>query len=243
MALTVLCVRGLQLQVGLFRVSDVSLDVAQGEYFVLMGPTGSGKSLTARCVAGLIPAESGTITINGKDVTRLEPRQRGVGYMPQHGALFPHLDVAGNLLFPLRVAGTPATEAQATVAPLVNMLGLGGLMGRRVNTLSGGERQKVALARALASRPRLLLLDEPLSALDEPSRREIGQELRRAQQSLGIATLHICHNTEEARALADRVGIMHAGCLVQTGPLEQLQRKPANAAVARLLGVPAGGAP
>lgn len=241
MALTVLRVRGLHLQVGSFRVSDVSFDVPQGEYFVLMGPTGSGKSLTARCVAGLIPVESGTITIDGRDVTHLEPRRRGVGYMPQHGALFPHLDVAGNILFPLRVRGTAAAEARAAVAPLVNMLGLGELMGRRVGTLSGGERQKAALARALASRPRLLLLDEPLSALDEPSRREIGKELRRAQRALGIATVHICHNTEEARALADRAGVIHAGRLVQTGPLDELQRQPASAAVARLLGVSARG--
>jgi ABC-type Fe3+/spermidine/putrescine transport system ATPase subunit len=240
-ALTVLSVRGLHLQVGSFRVTDVSLDVAEGEYFVLMGPTGSGKSLTARCVAGLIAAKAGTVTLDGRDVTNLEPRRRGVGYMPQHGALFPHLDVAENVAFALRVRGARKAEIRASVAPLVKLLGLEELLQRRVGTLSGGERQKVALARALASRPRLLLLDEPLSALDEPSRREIGDELRRVQRSLGIATIHICHNTEEARSLADRVGVMHAGHLVQKGPLEQLQRQPADAAVARLLGVETGG--
>ena len=231
-------VENLSLQAGDFRVRGICLGVGTGETFVLMGPTGSGKSLLARCICGLVRAEAGYIRIGGRDVTALEPRRRRVGYVPQDGALFPHMSVARNLTFAPRVGGTRHAAALREMRPLVGLLGLDPLLDRHPDTLSGGERQKVALARALATQPDLLVLDEPLSALDEPSRREVSTLLRRVQREVRVATIHICHNTEEAESLADRVGIMHAGELVQTGTIDALRRAPAGPAVARLLGGP-----
>ena len=229
----------LSFQAGTFRVQDVSLHVGDGEYFVLMGPTGSGKSLLVKCLCGLVRAETGRILIVGRDVTDLEPRARRVGYLPQEYVLFPHLSVARNITFARRARGDSHARALRDARPIVETLGLAALLDRRPETLSGGEQQRVALARALASRPRLLVLDEPVSALDEPTRREVCEELRRVEREFRLATIHICHNTEEARTLADRVGIMDAGRLVQSGPLEELRARPANRAVARLLNVPA----
>jgi len=226
----------LHLRAGAFRVEDVSLSIAEGEYFVLMGPTGSGKSLLAKALCGLRRLESGTIGIDGRDVTRLEPRRRAIGYLPQSCALFPHERVARNVTFAGRVRGQSHRKALAAARPVIEMLGIADLMSRRTGSLSGGERQKVALARALTARPKVLILDEPLSALDEPTRREIAGELRHVQRALHVATLHICHSIQEAETLADRVGIMHGGKLVQAGPLDVLRQEPADAAVTRLLG-------
>jgi len=230
-------VDALHLQAGQFRVEDVSLDVGAGEYFVLMGATGSGKSLLVKAVCGLLRPERGAIVIGGRDVTRREPRHRGIGYLPQECALFPHLNVARNITFARRVRGLSHGKALEAARELIEMLGLGRLLGRHAVTLSGGERQKVALARALAAEPQVLVLDEPLSALDEPTRREIAAELRRVQRRLALATVHVCHNLEEAEALADRVGVLHGGRLIQTGTLASLRSAPAGAAVARLLGI------
>jgi ABC-type sugar transport system ATPase subunit len=225
----------LHLQAGAFRVEDVSLSVAEGECLVLMGATGSGKSLLAKALCGLRRIESGAVSIDGREVTRLEPRRRHIGYLPQSCALFPHQDVAHNVTFASRVRGLSHRKALAAAQPVTDLLGIGGLLSRRTDTLSGGERQKVALARALTAQPKVLILDEPLSALDEPTRREIAVELRDVQQALRVATLHICHNTEEAETLADRVGVMHAGRLLQVGLLDELRRAPTDAAVTRLL--------
>ena len=230
-------VDSLCLRAGQFRVEDVSLDIAEGEYFVLMGATGAGKSLLVKAVCGLLRAERGRVVIGGRDVTLREPRHRRVGYLPQACGLFPHLDVGHNITFARCVRRMSHGRALEAAGEVVRMLGLASLLERRTDTLSGGERQKVALARALAAEPHVLVLDEPLSALDEPTRREIGVELRRVQRALGIATVHVCHNMEETEALADRVGVMHDGRLVQVGTLESLRRAPAGAAVARLLGI------
>lgn len=233
----VLTVDNLSLEIGDFRLTQVSLSIAENEIFVLMGPTGSGKSLLAQCVCGLIRPTSGRVEIDRHDVTESEPRRRRVGYVPQDGALFPHMTVERNLTFAPRVTGCRHAAALRAMQPVVEMLALSPLLQRRTDTLSGGERQKVVLARALAARPRLLVLDEPLSALDEPSRREVSADLRTVQRHTGIATLHICHNVEEASALADRVGVMHAGRLVQTGAVADVRGNPADEAVARILGV------
>jgi ABC-type sugar transport system ATPase subunit len=233
-----LAVEELFLEVGGFlRLAGVSLRIAEGEVFVLMGPTGSGKSLLAKCICGLIRPTLGRVEIAGTDVTDAEPRRRRVGYVPQDGALFPHMTVERNLTFAPRVAGEHHASALGEMQGVIEMLSLSPLLERRTDTLSGGERQKVVLARALAAGPRLLVLDEPLSALDEPSRKDVSADLRNVQRRTGIATLHICHNVEEASALADRVGIMHAGHLVQTGTLADLRNGPADEAVARILGV------
>ncbi len=230
-------VRDLSFRAGDFEVRDVSLEVARGEYFVLLGPNGSGKTLLVSCLCGLIRARAGRIEIDGRDVTRAEPRLRRIGYVPQDCGLFPHLDVARNVTFALRATGVGWAAALAAVAPLVETLGLGRLLDHRPDTLSGGERQKVALARALAIRPSLLLLDEPVSALDGPTRAEVLEQLRSVQREFAVTTIHVCHSIDEAAAVADRAGVMIAGRLVQTGRLRDLIERPADAGVARLLQV------
>ncbi len=206
-------VENLHLRAGDFRLQDISLHVEQGEYFVLMGQTGSGKSLMVKCICGLIRVDAGRIVIDERDVTDLAPRRRGVGYVPQEGALFPNMNVARNITFGQRVRGVPHRAALREVGPLIEMLGLGALLARHTDTLSGGERQKVALARALATRPHLLVLDEPVSALDEQTRKEVCEGLLRVHRELDLVTVHICHSTAEAHALADRIGTMRAGRL------------------------------
>jgi ABC-type sugar transport system ATPase subunit len=228
-------VSGLSFRAGDFAIRGVSLHVKHGEYFVLMGKTGSGKSLLVKCICGLIRRETGHVIIDGRDVTDLEPRKRRVGYVPQEGALFPHMDVAGNVAFAPRAAGLSRREAARAAEPLIEMLGLEPLLGRSINTLSGGEKQKVALARALVTHPAVLVLDEPVSSLDEPTRREVCIELRRVHAELKPATIHICHNLQEATDLGDRVGIMQAGQIVQSGTLEELRRSPGDADVAALV--------
>jgi ABC-type sugar transport system ATPase subunit len=228
-------VEQLCLRVGGFQLRDVCMQIRPREYFVLMGPTGSGKSLLAKSVCGIIRVGAGSIHIDGKTVTDLEPRFRHVGYVPQESALFPHLTVVRNITFGLRAAGVGRREAARRIDPLVEALGIRHLLARSTVNLSGGETQKVALARALARDPKLLVLDEPVSALDEPTRREICRVLRRVQREVAVATLHVCHSLEEARLVGDRVGIMSDGRLVQTGTLKELTRSPADPAVRRLL--------
>lgn len=228
-------IRQLVLKAGEFQLRQVSLRVKAGEYFVLMGPTGSGKSLLIKSICGILRPSGGQIVLDGRDVTCLWPRDRHVGYLPQEGGLFPHLNVRDNLVFSLRLAGLSVEQALAKVAPLVETLGLAGMMERSVTTLSGGETQKVALGRALARQPKLLLLDEPASALDGPTRVEVCRLLRDVQRRLGISTVHVCHNLSETAALADRVGVMIEGGLVQVGTLAELLAAPAAPAVARLM--------
>jgi ABC-type sugar transport system ATPase subunit len=224
------------LTAGKFQLRKASLQVLAGEYFVLMGRTGSGKSLLLQCVCGLRQPSSGRIAIAGRDVTHLEPRDRNLGYMPQDTGLFPHLGVWRNVTFSLRARGVRRNEARRLAMPLVEMLGIVPLLDRDCRDLSGGEKQKVALARALACSPNALLLDEPVSALDEPARAEVCAELRRVQQTLNLSVIHVCHSLAEA-AIADRVGVIDDGLVQQTGPLRQLRENPATKAVARLMAV------
>ncbi len=228
-------VEDLQLRAGDFRLKDIQLRVGPKEYFTLMGPTGSGKSLLIKCLCGLIRPAGGRIFIAGREVTSLEPRFRRIGYVPQECGLFPHMDVARNITFSLRVKGVRGEKASKRIEPLIETLSLGPLLGRSTTTLSGGERQKVAVARALAGDPQLLILDEPVSALDEPTRREVCLALRRVQRHLGVPTIHICHSVVEAKLVSDRVGVLVGGKLVQTGTLEELIREPAADSVRRLL--------
>jgi molybdate/tungstate transport system ATP-binding protein len=230
-------IRSLSLRAGDFCVRDVSLDLAAGEYFVLLGPNGSGKTLLIHCLCGLLRAESGSLVIGDRDVTWAEPRVRRIGYVPQDYGLFPHMNVARNLTFALRAAGRPHADALRELAPLIETLHLAHLLDHSPQTLSGGERQKVALARALALRPELLLLDEPVSALDGPTRAEVLEQLRTVQHQLGVTTMHVCHSIDEAETVADRAGVMIDGRLVQTGKLAELMARPANEEVARLLQV------
>ena len=225
----------LTLHAGSFAVQDISLTVGEGEYFVLMGMTGSGKSLLLKAVCGLARISRGQVRLHSRDITGLEARFRNIGYVPQDGGLFPHLDVLHNILFPLTVAGLKPAAARAAVQGIVASLGLDKLLARSVAYLSGGERQKVALARALARRPELLVLDEPVCALDEPTRRDTCRELRRVQKEFGVATVHVCHSRDEAALVSDRVGVMCEGRLLEIGTLEKLATRSDHGAVQRLL--------
>jgi len=233
--LIMLRVRNLELRIGDFELRDVCLDVEPREYFVLMGATGSGKSLLVKSICGLIRAGGGRIAIDGRDVTGLAPRLRRVGYVPQDSCLMPHLSVRRNVAFALEVAGASKAHAARHIAPIVESLDIADLLDRSPVNLSGGEKQKVALARALASSPQLLLLDEPVSALDEPTRHEICGVLKRVQRQFEISTIHVCHSRQEAASLEDRVGVMADGALIQTGRLAELTDNPASGAVQRLL--------
>ncbi len=226
-------IENLSLTIGSFSLRDVDLEIDDGQYFVLLGPTGSGKTLLIECICGLLRPDSGRIEIGGEDVTHAAPRLRRVGYVPQHSALFPHLRVRHNIDFALKSHRIPLDERRRRVQPLVEMLGLRRLLDRWPAHLSGGERQKVALARALASRPRLLILDEPVSAMDEPTRERLCSELRHIQQELAVTTLHISHNMEEALSVADRAGVFRDGCFAQVGPIGELMRRPSSEFVAR----------
>lgn len=226
-------VTDLQLAIGSFRLGPIALEVADGDYFVLLGPTGMGKTLFIESLCGLIRPDGGRIEIDGRDVTSLPPRSRSIGYVPQHQGLFPHLSVLGNISFPLRVRRVAAAERRKRLDPLIELLGIEALLDRWPATLSGGERQKVAIARALATKPRLLLLDEPVSALDEPTRERLCGELRRVHAQLRVTTIHVSHNIEEAFSVADRAGVLHEGRLAQHGPIEELLQRPASEFVAR----------
>lgn len=210
---------GIGLVQGGFELRDVSLTIPGGAYAVLMGPTGCGKTTVLEAVCGLRAISSGRILIHGRAVQRLPPGDRNLGYVPQDGALFPTMDVRAHLAFALRVRRWPAVEIAARVAGLAERLGLAGLLDRRIQGLSGGERQRVALGRALAARPAALLLDEPLSAVDEDSRADLCRLLKDLQREQGVTVLHITHDRREADRLADISFRMESGrLLAQTQP-------------------------
>lgn len=217
-------------------VDRVDLDVADGEIVCILGPSGSGKSSLLRAVAGLEPEARGRITWNDDDLTRVPPHRRGFGLMFQDHALFPHRDVQGNVAFGLRMQRLPRTEIAARTTAVLRLVGLDGFDHRRIRELSGGEQQRVALARALAAEPRLLMLDEPLGALDRALRERLAGELRALFVRLELTTLFVTHDHDEAFALADRLVVMHAGRVEQVGTPAEVWRRPANALVARFLG-------
>lgn len=211
-------------QVGEFELKRLSIEIASGEYFILLGPPGSGKTIFLECLCGLKRLTSGKIYIDGRDVTRLEPRLRNIGYVPQDYALFPHLSVEQNIAFGLRVRG----RTQDNVAETADMLGITQLLSRSTAGLSGGEKQRVALARALVLQPKILLLDEPVCALDEVTRQEVCKQLLAIQRKLGLTTIHVSHNLEEAFSVADRAAILHKGVLQQVGPMDELLCEPSS---------------
>jgi len=219
---------------GMTAVSEVDLQVADGEVLALLGPSGCGKSTLLRAVAGLEPAAAGTVRWDDTDLADVPVHRRGFGLVFQDGQLFPHRDVAGNVAFGLRMRRLP--DRAARVTELLAMVGLAGYERRKVTELSGGEQQRVALARALAPRPRLLLLDEPLSALDRALREQLAMDLAGVLRVAGATALVVTHDHDEAFTLADRVAVMRAGRIVQVGPPEQVWRRPADADTAHFLG-------
>ncbi len=224
----------LNFSVGGFALRDVSLDVPPGQYFVLLGPSGAGKTLLLECLCGLNRIDSGRIAMAGLDVTHVEPRRRGIGYLPQDYSLFPHMTVRRNIGFGLKRSPAAAGGAER-VDQLMELLGVGHLAGRLPRNLSGGEKQRVALARALAIRPKALLLDEPVSALDEDTRDTLCRELKQLQRSTQTTAIHVCHNFAEMLAVADHVGIIFEGRIVQVGTPRQILERPRNRHVARFV--------
>jgi len=228
-------VEQLSFSVGDFRLRNFSLEVARGRYFVMLGPPGSGKTLFLECLCGLRRAWAGRIFIDGRDVTSLEPRARGIGYVPQDYALFPHLSVKRNIGFALRTGHHSTEDISAKVATIAEMLGISNLLWRNVTDLSGGEKQRTALARALVMEPKVLLLDEPVCALDEETRQSVCSLLHRVQRELELTVIHVSHNLEEAFSVADSAAILNQGVLQQVGALDDLLRKPDNEFVAHFM--------
>jgi putative spermidine/putrescine transport system ATP-binding protein len=218
-------------------VSDLSLDVAPGELVSLVGGSGCGKTTTLRMIAGFEVPDAGRILFDERPVNDVPPRRRGVGIVFQSYALFPTMTVEENIAFGLRVARWPEGRRRARVAEMVALTGLTGLERRYANQLSGGQQQRVALARALARQPQILLLDEPLSALDAKIRLRLRAELRKIQQDLGITTLYVTHDQEEALSIADRVAVMREGRLEQIGTPEEIYAAPRSDFVADFIGI------
>jgi thiamine transport system ATP-binding protein len=218
-------------------VEGISLDVASGERLALLGPSGAGKSTVLRVIAGLERPSAGRVLLDGVDVTGLPPHRRRIGLVFQDAALFPHRDVAGNVGFGPAVARLSGKEQTARVAEALELVGLGGTERRDVTTLSGGEAQRVALARALAPRPEVLLLDEPLGALDGPLRQRLQADLRALFEQLSLTVVHVTHDVGEAFALGDRVAILRQGRLAQVAAPDELWARPADDWVARFLGI------
>ena len=217
-------------------VNDVSIEVGEGEFFVLLGPSGSGKSTLLRAVAGLTGIDHGRISLHGRDVTHVRARDRGVGLVFQNYALFRHMTVADNIEFALRVRRMKAADRRARRQELLKLVALEGMDQRLPGQLSGGQQQRVAVARALAHKPQVLLLDEPFGALDAKIREELRRTIRAVQRELGITTVLVTHDQEEAFALADTIGVMNHGRLLEVGNPNDLYAQPATRFVATFLG-------
>jgi putative spermidine/putrescine transport system ATP-binding protein len=218
-------------------VDDVSLDIAQGELVAFVGPSGCGKTTTLRMIAGLADISGGSILFDGRDVSDLPTYHRNTGIVFQGYALFPHMTVAGNVAFGLDMRGIRGAESKQRVHEALCMVQLDQYAHRFPRELSGGQQQRVALARAIAIKPDALLLDEPLSALDAKLRQEVRKEIRRLQQSLGLTTVFVTHDQEEAVSIADRIVVMNAGRIEQVGSPQDVYEKPATRFVAEFIGL------
>jgi len=229
--------RGLEVRYGTRVALDhVDLDAPDAQVTCLLGPSGSGKTTMLRVLAGLEPAFAGVVRINGDDVTHVPTHKRGVGLMFQEHALFPHQDVGGNVAFGLKMQGVGGDAVRTRVTEVLALVGLAGFEARAVDQLSGGEQQRVALARALAPQPRVLLLDEPLGALDRELRERLLVDLHELFGRLGLTVVFVTHDQDEAFALGDRIVVVRDGRIEQAAPAAELWRAPASASVARFLG-------
>jgi ABC-type sugar transport system ATPase subunit len=229
-------IENLSISVGDFALQDLSLNVQDREYFVILGPSGAGKTVLIECLAGIHKIKKGEIRFDHNNVTRLSPEERNIGYVPQDYVLFPFLNVRENILFGLKRDKRRQSGARQRMLMLAELLGITHLLERQTQTLSGGEKQRVALARALATSPGILLMDEPLSALDVQTSNYLRLELRRIHRELAVTTIHITHNHSEAEELADRIAVMNEGKIEQVGKPHEIFFSPGTAAVSDFIG-------
>src|SRR4051812_16962646 len=230
--------RGLVKRYGdLAAVAGVDLDVQRGEFFTMLGPSGSGKTTTLRMIAGFERPDEGTVELGGEEVSGRPPFERDVNTVFQDYALFPHLSVADNIAYGLRVKKVPKAERRTRTEEALEMVRLPGLGGRKPAQLSGGQRQRVALARAIVNRPRVLLLDEPLGALDLKLRQEMQVELKRIQQEVGITFVYVTHDQEEALTMSDRLAVFNDGRIEQVGDPAEVYEHPASEFIAGFVGI------
>ena len=217
-------------------LDDVSVAIRRNEFFTLLGPSGCGKTTLLRVIAGFEPPTMGVLRLGGRDISRLPPNQRPVNTVFQNYALFPHMSVANNIAFGLEMLGKPKGEIAKTVDEMLHLVQMEALKSRRTSEISGGQQQRVALARALAPHPEVLLLDEPLSALDLKLRKEMQIELKRLQSETGITFVFVTHDQEEALTMSDRVAVMSAGKILQIGSPREIYARPAERFVANFIG-------
>jgi len=230
-------IRGLNISLRDFHLRDVDLDVAENAFFILLGPTGAGKTVLLEAMAGLVPIESGSISIGGKEMTGLPPEKRGISIVYQDYALFPHLTVIDNITYGLRFHKIDKEVAQERLAQLLDVLNLSQLQDRLPTNLSGGEKQRVSVARALMVEPKVLLLDEPLSALDPGFREDVREALKRLHRTSNITFMMVTHDFAEALSLAGRAAVMNEGRIEQTGGIEEIFKRPTSAFVADFVGM------
>ncbi len=230
-------IRGVTKRFGdVVAVDNIDLSIADGEFFAMLGPSGCGKTTTLRMIAGLEFPTEGSLRIFGTEVGTLPPNKRPVNTVFQNYALFPHMNVLDNVGFGLRMQGTGKADARRQAAELIELVQLTGMEQRKPSQLSGGQQQRVALARALVNRPKVLLLDEPLGALDLKLRQEMQTELKSLQRELGVSFVFVTHDQEEALTMSDRIAVMHDGELLQVGSAEELYERPVNRFVADFIG-------
>ena len=221
---------------GVTAVDEVSMEIAAGEFVTFLGSSGSGKTTTLMMIAGFCDPDSGSIVVGGRDVTRLAPQKRGLGFVFQQYLLFPHMSVWENVAFPLQLRGVPKAELRRRVGDTLDMAGLAGMVRRRPRELSGGQQQRVALCRALVYRPPVILMDEPLGALDKKLRDQLQTEIKRLQQELGLTVVYVTHDQEEALVLSDRIAVMRDGRIDQFDTPRELFERPRTPFVADFLG-------
>ncbi|MFV0334486.1 MAG: ABC transporter ATP-binding protein [Tropicimonas sp.] len=217
-------------------VDSISLQIEEGEFYSLLGPSGCGKSTTLRMVAGFVRPSAGRILLGGQDVTMMPPEHRDIGIVFQNYAIFPHMNVADNIAFGLKLRRQSRSEIERAVSNALDQVGLAGFEDRFQRNLSGGQQQRVALARVLVTRPRILLLDEPLSALDKALREEMKFWIKSLQQRLGITTIYVTHDQDEALTMSDRIGVMRAGRIEQSGTPAEIYEEPATVFVTSFIG-------
>ncbi len=231
-------IKDLAIDLGEFHLRDINLSIEKGEYFIILGPTGAGKTVLMEAIAGLHRIKHGQIFVNGDEVTRLAPEERKIGYVPQDYVLFPFMNVYQNIAFGLKEAKYKRKEIDRRVSALTGLMAINHLLTRDTRSLSGGEKQRVAIARALALSPKILLLDEPLGSLDLQTAKYLRLELKRIHNELGVTTIHITHDQTEAEEIGDRIGVLNSGVIEQVGLPDEVFFYPGNKVVSDFIGSP-----